>query len=319
MKNLSLNAVLEQYPIEVTKIEEHPSYYKLMTNKGTKILRTWDNPEELRLHHQHREDLVQFGFRKIDRFIRNNEGSPYVYQDGVGYTLTDNITGKIPTISDGDLKQIASTLAQFHLAAARVQIQKQWNPWSSQFSRGLGHFQRIEQQLRDKKQKEAMDETVLSQITTLQEQAKRSIELAEKTERNGFRNSSPPQWIHGNLKLPSFRIDAYQEGWVPNVTLPIYEIPAYDIAKLSTHLYQKSNFDIDKVILLLEEYQQYLGFTKEDKQWVISYLTFPHDLWKFLYSHYLVGIKPAMINSDHQLKELLGLRINQEQLIASLK
>ena len=144
------------------------------------------------------------------------------------------------------------------------------------------------------------------------------MELVEKLERNLFRNGAQPQWIHGSLKLSSLRIDPYQEGWLSHFPLPIYDIPVYDLAKLSNHIYQKSNFDMDKISILFEEYQRWVPMEKIDKQWMIAYLSFPHDLWKFLYSYYIAGIKPVSINMDAQLKELIGLNINQAQLVNSL-
>ncbi len=314
----SLDQILQQYPVEVKEVEENPLYYKLSTNKGTKILKRWDSPKELQLHFQYREDLARAGFRKIDRFIRDSRGNPYIIQGLYGFSLTDHITGKIPTTSNNDLIIAAKTIAEFHLASAKVEVKKQWKAWSPQYLRGLKHFQRIEEQLKEKKQKEPIDETVQSHITNLIETTRESVELVEKLERNLFRNGAQPQWIHGSLKLSSLRIDPYQEGWLSHLPLPIFDIPVYDLAKLSNHIYQKSNFDIDKISVLLEEYQQWIPMEKIDKQWMIAYLSFPHDLWKFLYSYYIAGIKPVSINMDAQLKELIGLNINQAQLVNSL-
>ncbi|GBF10829.1 phosphotransferase [Tepidibacillus sp. HK-1] len=310
-----IDDVLKNYNLQVEEIEEYSSFYKLKTNRGTKILRTWNDVETLDFAFQFRESLAYEGFRKIDRFIRTNDGQPYILNGDQGFVLTDWIEGKIPVSSNPEhMKTIGKTLAEFHQAMVKIKTNQTFEPWSHHFKRGLGHLMQIEKVVSQKQRKTPLDDIVLKYIPSQQAQMRRSIEMSEKLERTYFRNEKEPGWCLGNVQLNRFRIDRFEEGWIFDLGLPIYDLPAYDLAKMVAHVYQRNGFQEDIIYKLLDAYQEKNPLEIDDKKWILTYLSYPHDLWKFLYIYFIAKVPQKGYSLERQYQQLVGLQINTEQL-----
>jgi len=319
---LELNAVLQHYNLIVEQVEEYPSYYILKTNRGQKLLRSWNDFETINWTFEVREAISRAGFRKLDRFIRTKHGDPFVFVDNIGYFLTDWNEGVIPSVTKAEqMKLLANTLAELHLAMSSVQIepllQKDWEPWSKHFERGIKHIEEIERAIAKKKEKTKLDDLVLSNLSTHQKQINDSVKLAKIVEANADLNNQPTICL-GKVQLNNFRIDSYGEAWLFDLGIPIHETPAYDLAKLSIQLYQKSQYQDEIVIDFFDQYQSIRPLEQSERQWILTYLNYPHDLWKFLYVNYIARVPVSKYNPENQYQQLLGVRLSIEQLYESL-
>ncbi|OEF98067.1 hypothetical protein BHF71_03340 [Vulcanibacillus modesticaldus] len=314
LNNMNLVEVLRQYELRVATIETYPSFYKLKTDRGTKILKKWNDIDTLKEVFRFKESLAKAGFRKIDRLIRTKEGKPFVLYEGHGYALTDWIDGKKPSIFDEeDLKILGTTLGNFNLATAKININHQIAPWSEHFFRGLKHLQYVERYLDNKSDKNDLDEIILKDIVKLNEQVDRSIQMARKIEKTSFRIGIEPKLCHGNLYSESFKIDEYKEGWIVDLGLPIIDIPVYDIAKLVIRIYKESGFKDEIIYQFLNHYQSVKPLQKEEKYWILTYIAYPHNIWKFLYVYYVAKI-PHPTENLSQYKKLMDEQINLGKL-----
>lgn len=313
---IELVDIIRQYDIRVGTIESYPSFHVLKTDRGSKVLKVWNDIETLKQANNFRETLVYSGFRKIDRFISTKDGKQYVLHKDQGFTLTDLSGGMVPSTNrEMDIKIVGTTLAQFHQAVNKINVKddESFKIWSKQFERGLEHINNIEKNISDRNNKNKLDETVLSELTKFKKQVSQSIQMAKKVERNYFKNGNTPKWCHGNLNLSSFRVDEFGEGWIIDLGIPVIDIPAYDTAKLISFIYKKSGYNVTMVNHILDNYQEVLSLETEDKLWILTYIAYPHDLWKFLYIYYVVKV-PKINDQNKQFDNLVEEQIKIDKL-----
>ncbi len=213
--NPLLNDVVHHYDLLVNKIENVGSFHKLFTNRGTKVVKSWNNIEALKEAHYYREQIAKQGFRRLDRFIRTIEGKAYISYGDIGYVLTDWLDGEAPScLQDKDMRIMGRTLATLQEAMSKLDVTASFEPWSHHFRRGLNHFLAIKNQIKAKATRDTMDEIVIVHIESHMKQMEESIQMALKVEKNSFRNERNPIWSHGRLQPQSILIDEYGEGWI---------------------------------------------------------------------------------------------------------
>jgi len=318
-RHLLLGKVEENYNFTIDKWDFDQQIHYLHTNRGKKLLKTWNNYDRLTIAFQLREHLAHHGFRTIDRFIRSQSGEPFIEWNNQYFVVTDWIDGSIPHVTiQSDISKVSKRIAQLHISLAKMEIAQDWVPWSNQFERKLLHFHAVKDKIASKSKMNSFDELVLTHIHTQQEQVKQSISMANRVEKSGFRTGREPQWCHGKLDLQYFRIDSHQEVWLTQFDLPIYDTPVYDLAKFIVHLYIKSNFLEESVIQALSDYQELIPLQKEEQLWILTYLTFPHNIWKYLYVYYLSGLPHTRLSEEKQYVQLIDLQKQLEVLYRSL-
>lgn len=295
-------SVLRNYEIRLGSIENYPSFHVLKTDRGVKVLRVWKNIQAIEQAFTSRELLAKSGFRKIDRFIRTKTGEPYVIDQGIGYSLTDVIDGLPPTIGRKmDMEIIGKTLGELHSALAKVKVDNRFELWSSHFERGLEHLSKIEEKIKNRPVKGELDELILKDIPQYKSQIQQSIQMAQKVERNAFKSGEEPRWCHGNLTLNSFKIDEYGEAWLSDFEHLVVDIPAYDLAKLISRVYLKSGSDIQMIQPILSSYDQFIPLETNNKLWILTYIAYPHDIWKFLHLYHGTKVSNQARVKEHYL------------------
>lgn len=279
--------IIRQYDLRVGMIETYSSFYRLKTNLGTKLLTKWSDINILKETYRYRELVVKAGFRKINRFIRTKDGLPYVIHNNVGYALTDDIKGKIISINDEkELKMMVNSISKFQQALFNIKLDNQLKMWSSNYYNGLKYIRNVEENLKLKKIRNEMDELLISDIQFHRKQIAQSVELANKVEKIANKNNSLPKLNHGNFQLSSFILDEFDECWINDFLNPVIDVAAYDIAKFIRRLYKGEKVQIEKIYKILDYYQEDIPLKYEDKLWILTYLAYPHDLWKFIRIYY---------------------------------
>lgn len=315
---LDLVDVMRQYHFRVGTIESFKTFHILKTDRGTKILNLWQDIHQLEQVHYHQEILVSKGFRKIDRFIRTKAERPYVIYKGIGYTLSDAINGISPSIKrENDLEIVGKTLGALHSALITIKVNKPFIKWSYHFEKGYQSLNELQTKLTIKQNKTQIDQLVLADISSYKEQINQSIQMANKVERNMMKNQIEPIWCHGNLTLNSFKIDELGQGWIIDYRTPIVEIASYDLAKLVSRLYLKNGYDFKPIKLIINNYKEIKPLSTDDKLWILTYIAYPHGLWK-LYQLYKLGKAESEIESIEQYQRLIEEQINLGKLYQEL-
>ena len=81
--NIEIIDVLRNYNLRVGTIDTFPSFYRLKTNYGPKIVNKWKDNTSIKNANNCRESLVKAGFRKLDRFIPTKEGNPFAVLNNI--------------------------------------------------------------------------------------------------------------------------------------------------------------------------------------------------------------------------------------------
>lgn len=315
---LELVDVIRQYSFRVGTIDSFKTFYILKTDRGTKILNVWNDIHQLEQVHYHQELLISKGFRKIDRFIRTKDKKPYVIYRGIGYSLSDVIKGISPSIKlENDLELVGKTLGALHSALKAIKVYKPFIKWSYHFEKGYHSLGELQTKLKIKQHKTQIDQLVLADIPSYKDQIKQSIQMADKVEKNMIKNRLEPIWCHGNLTLNSFKIDDFGQGWIIDYQTPIVEVASYDVAKLISRLYLKNGYDFKPIALILNNYHEIKPLSTDDKLWILTYVAYPHGLWK-LYQLYRLGKIESEIESIEQYHRLIEEQISLGKLYQEL-
>jgi len=315
---LELVDVIRQYSFRVGTIESFKAFHILKTDRGTKILNIWQDIHQLEQVHYHQELLVNKGFRKMDHFIRTRDGNPYVIYKGLGYSLSDVINGMLPSIKrEKDLEIVGKTLGVLHTTLAEIKVNKPFIRWSYHFEKGYNSLSELQSKLTNKQDKTQIDQMVLADLPSYREQINQSIQMAKRVERNSMKNQVQPIWCHGNLALNSFKIDELGEGWITDYRIPIAEMASYDLAKLISRLYLKNGYDFKPISLILNNYQKIKPLSTDDKLWILTYVAYPHGIWK-LYQLYKFDKKEAEKENIEQYHRLIEEQISLGKLYQEL-
>lgn len=307
---LKIIDILRQYDIRVGGIDSYSTFHVLKTDKGTKILKVWEDQNKLKEIHYYKELLVKEGFRKIERFIPTREGKPYIVADNLVYTLSDSIEGLISDVKrEMDMQVVGTTLGEFHLSISKIKTDKPFQNWSNYFERGQLNLDKTELKLTRLKKKRELDEQIIESLSIIKKQVSQSIQMAKHAEKVCLKNLATPILCHGNLSNKSFIIDEYGEGWLTDFTTPVVDMPAYDLGKLIIKVYEKSNFNIKSITAILDYYQDVRPINKEGKLLILTYIAYPHDIWKFLYA-YSSGRVARNNDLAKEYEQLLAAQIN---------
>ncbi|MCF6092680.1 hypothetical protein L1765_01565 [Microaerobacter geothermalis] len=95
--------------------------WMLQTDKGTKMMRVFDDLEKIMWSHQWREQMTRQGFRTLERFIRTKDGEPYAQLHGKKIVVTDGLEGESFQIKDEQTCFFLGEItARIHLAMELV-------------------------------------------------------------------------------------------------------------------------------------------------------------------------------------------------------
>lgn len=303
---LELVDVIRQYNFRVGIIESYKNHHILKTDRGVKILNVWQDLNKLEQINYHQELLANKGFRKMDHFIKTKDEKPYVIYKGLGYSLSDFIKGTTPSIKmESDLGILGTTLGDLHKALVEIKVNKPFIKWSYHFERGYHSLSELQRNLTEKQYKTEIEQLFLADLPSYKEDINQSIQMAKKVERNTLKNQIEPVWCHGNLTLNSFKIDELGQGWIIDYRIPIAEMASYDLAKLITSLYLNNRYDFKPIAIILNNYQVIKPLSTEDKLWILTYVAYPHGIWKFYQSFKFgkTGLEQEGIEQYHRLIE----------------
>lgn len=311
---LELVDVIRQYSFRVGTIESFKTFHILKTDRGVKILNVWQDINKLEQVNYHQELLANIGFRKMDLFIRTRDGKPYVIYKGLGYSLSDVINGMPASIKrENDLERVGTTLGAFHVALTKIKVNKPFVKWSYHFERGYHGLSELQKKLTENQSKAEIAQLILADLPSYKEQINQTIQMAKKVERNTMKNQIEPVWCHGNLSLNSFKIDELGQCWIIDYQIPVVEMAPYDLAKLITRLYIKNDYNFKPISLILDNYQGIKPLSTDDKLWILTYVAYPHNLWK-LYQLYSLSKADSTQESIKQYHRLIEEQINMGKL-----
>ena len=314
---LELVEVIRQYNLRVGTIESFKKMHILKTERGTKILKVWNDPKELEKAHFYKELLAKQGFRRIERFIHTRDGKPYVLYKGQGYSLSDLIEGLPPSIKrESDIRATGATLGEFHDSLSKIKTDKKFTRWSFHFENGLKSLSKLEGKLKNTNKSE-FDQIIINDLKAYKEQINQSIQMAKSVEKNLVKNGIEPIWCHGNPKINSFKIDEYGEGWLIDFNYPIVDMVAYDMGKLISRLYIKNNYDSKIVLTFIDSYQNIKPLRPDDKLLLLTYIAYPHNIWKFL-QIYLNGSIDTQLTNKESYEQLVEEQVNMGKLYQEL-
>ncbi len=92
----------------------------------------------------------------------------------------------------------------------------------------------------------------------------------------------------------------------------------YDLAKLISHIYKHDTIQDQSILYLLDTYQEYFPLSSSDKYWILTYINYPHDIWKLIYIYYLVKNPQELKDIEYKYNQLLKQQEKSDGLYQTL-
>ena len=285
--------VVENYGIEIRSIIPYKDTYILNTSKGRKVLKKMAfSSERILFVHGAKEHLIKSDFGNIDRYLCTYSGEPYFVFNNSNYILTDFIEGHECSFdNDGDVQEAALLLASMHKASRgyipdnRCKVQDDLGKLPGYFNKRLEDIKKLKKQA--KRGKSGFDHLFLEYVDYFYhigedaaiELGKSSYEtLVIRTREEGL--FCHHDYAHHNI------ISSDDKLSITNFDYCCFELKLYDMANFIRRKMRKSNWDIDKAIMIIENYCSIEHISKEEFMVMKSILQFPQKFWRVVNRYY---------------------------------
>lgn len=273
--------------------------------------------------------LPQHGFYLFAVPLRCVDGKPYFLYYGRYFTLHQWIDGeKCDFQNPHHLFLTASTLGDFHLRSRDTHLSLLHTPRCNSFIRGENtskHLRELYQFQRKAKDTHPSEFSYLfrSYFPYFIQKAERSMSLLLDSDypRLAQEAAATGTFIHYDVAARNFIIKNKQ-AYLIDFDYCCCDIPLTDLMRLIKRGLKQGSNEQEKLDAILNGYQQFRPFNKEENKVLIALLTFPQKFWRI--SHrYFCGeishdedfcIKKIQLAMEESLREDQWLPILKEKL-----
>lgn len=322
-----LNAsVLFEYDLPAQKVKSIRGGYKVETAAGTKFLgAVHTDPAALILAHAAIDYLLQRGFKGTAPIELTKYGDPFVQVGTTYFYLSPWIKGKELQLEKVSyLQEAVITLARMQLAARGfvpppgVQSRERWFSWQQLFRERLSELEHCGEIAGERDLSAGFDSLFVAELPHFIEQGLCALEwleqgsylqVAEEARRQG--GICHRDFVGRNL-LRTRRKEIY----VVNFEHCRLDLNLFDLARLILRALPYYHWDGDLAVALLRLYQELIPLRREEMIILLSYLYFPHRMWRLARRCYLE--EAAEEDAFSSLQELLLAEPLQRELVIHL-
>ncbi|MGN0243612.1 MAG: phosphotransferase [Lachnospiraceae bacterium] len=281
-----------QYDIEVQNSYRGRGMYVFETTNGIRILKEYHSSAgKLLDEQQYKEYLIEHGFSKVDRYVRNKAGS-YFIQDRyhVVYVMKEYFKGNECNVRNRkELFEAGENLGSLHKvsrdydASKRLQAKYRYLPEVMQ--KKNVQMRRVEHYLNALGQKQDYERQFLRCFPRFFTQAYHAMQEWTTVDESSFQ----PSMCHGDYN--QHNLLSTEQGWA-TVNFDSF---SYDCQMLDLHYFlrkalEKNHFRMDVACEVLCGYTKVCTMTRSDFRLLYGLLVYPDKFYK-LCNHYINGKK----------------------------
>ncbi|NLD51004.1 MAG: CotS family spore coat protein [Clostridiaceae bacterium] len=281
------------YGIDIKSIHSFRDVFIIESSCGKKVLRKLNlSPGRINFIHEAKEHLVRNNFKNVDRYICTKDNEPYMFIDGVSYTVSDYIEGCESDFEKReDIIKSSTMLAKLHVSSRGFIAPKNCVPRDDLGKLPIYFTKRLEEMKRIKKiaqrEKRKIDYLVLEYIDyfhDLGEDALKKLyaskysEVVRKTRAEGL--FCHHDYTHSNI------IKSVDSTYITNFNYCCFELRVYDIANLLRRKMRKCNWNVDEAQLIMSSYSSVESISLDEFSIMKIILQFPQKFWRVINKYY---------------------------------
>ncbi|SKC58755.1 CotS family spore coat protein [Maledivibacter halophilus] len=244
--------------------------------------------------HDVKENLVRKGFKNLDRYMVFNK-RPYIQYHKNYYVMTRWVKGEKCNYNDVDeLKQAAACLAKFHeltrgiISFASGELESDIGKLQKVYLDRCEDFLYIKSLIKMRDVKSNIDNLLLNNIDLLYDMGIESVKMLQK---NGYfdlcrKEAAVRALCHGEYNYKNIILDENREFNIIKFDNCRFGLRCYDIACLIVSALDKLNWDFQKALIILEEYNSVRKLWEIEYKIIFSFIQFPQDIWEIATRYY---------------------------------
>jgi CotS family spore coat protein len=264
-------------------------------------LRTTTGPVTLRVVERREERLwfaasvaVHLMWRSFDRFLRpiaTVDGRPFVTEDGVAIVAFEPIAGREVRPGDpADLKEIARTLASFHVEASGGEplpgaaSRRAWGRWPDRYGSRRNDLLRFKLEATRRVEQSQVDRAFLAEADRLCQMADEAVDLLTGPVYAcvAALSAEAKEVALHNVRCRNFLIDERGQAIIRGLERCRYDLAISDLADLLAKAVRKDRPSRGTVFEALQAYLAVKPLSAEELSVLFALLRFPGRVFKIL-------------------------------------
>lgn len=309
-----IEAVLEQYEVEVKEVTKGRGTHICNTDKGTWVLTGFRGTKEKgELLRTYLAALKDTGI-KAEQIAANKIGEAVTIDEitGEGFLFKEHISGTELNVNQvKDLKIAAGLLAQYHNAAVSVAVSMLPADMEcdaiiiQEKEKHERELIKVKNYIRSRKKKTEFERIYLQSYEPMLKTARESLLLLNKK-----REAEPCACLcHGDYNQHNILLT--DAGWrIVNFENVTYRWSIWDLANFLRKMQEKNNWDIGIGNEILKSYEKVRPLSEAECEKLYALLLFPEKFWKVT-NHYMNSRKSWI--SERDIEKLRKVIEQEEQ------
>jgi len=282
-------SILEKYNMQLESFNRGRGVYICKCNTGLKLLMECKlSKEKLKLQYDVMKDIMNNGLIKLDVINTTSQGEYSVtMEDGKSYILKDWYVGRECDLSqERDVLIAIETLALLH-----CELEKNEPLDTAFFENGFSIYERYAKKYRElrkvknyllqRRNKTEFEMYAQSNYNTFFEQARKSMEMLDKIELNGY----VKHLCHGSYNYHNLIMEN-DSAIVTSMERLKYDVQILDLYDFMRKVLEKHDWELGLADKMLNEYQKLRPMDETEFELLKFAFMFPEKFWKIVNFYY---------------------------------
>lgn len=320
-----INRVISQYNIKARNCIKMRNYYKIETDNGVVCLsRIRKGRRNVKNGSILADELIKNDFEHITKYIRTKNGELFIKYKKYYFYAFEWIDGEKININDiNDVAMSAKLLAEFHIAASKIDMHKlklksNLKNWPLIFNNNLSELDKFKRIIERKKVRNEFDIAYENVIDDFHYRGMLALNLLNNSDYYEMsREASHNITIcHDDFYCHSIT-RKNDEYYITNLNKIIIDLQINDLGKYIRHIMFKRGYkwDFNKAKEIIESYNSVRKLTKSEVEVMLALIVFPQKYWKLGNRRYIKHKKWSEVKYMHKLNKLIKYNEYQQKFL----
>lgn len=318
-----------QYQVKIHEMVPMKGVYLLKTDHGNKCLKKINyGTQKLMYLYKAKENIINNGFNRIDKYFLTPEGAPYALVNEDLYIITDWIDGRECDFKkEEELASASRALAEFHgcargfLPDENLRMRNDIGRLPATFEKRLVTLNKMRDIARKTKKKTEFDILYLTNVEFYLNYAKESLKKLDiscygKVCQEAFDDKV---LVHHDYTYHNILFDKDNLVNLVDFDYCKEEIQIYDVSTLLVKALKRLEWNLPTGKLIIENYNSVRQISKDETNVLIAILIFPQRFWRLANRYYYREAGWSEATFLKKMKEIVGERENYMNFINSIE
>lgn len=324
---IEIDKIANNFGLILKDYRKVKSSYRCKTDKGIKEIQRVDlHPNKIWLSYEVQEHLYKHNFKNVDRFILGQDGKPYYKyeEDNSYYIACDWCDGKDVTLDgENEIVLATETLAKLHIASkgfipsSNVDMKSELGELIDTYQRRLRELKKLKKKVDKIIGWNKFDNMFRDTYQIYVDKSNEGLSYLKESEYFNMVDIArkDKSFCHHEYAYHNMKLNGKNGVLIRKFENACYQIRVYDIANLIKRYMRKNNWNINKMIRVLEIYDSINKLDKREYKILCAILMFPQKYWRIINRHYNRRRVLVDLNNQNQLKMVINQRKSHDKFI----